>query len=128
MGAKSIRIAGADSSITNQSGNNYAGALQASAQAARLYKLSISPLAGGGDVYVWAYDLAAGTVASAAPVAVRYVPAGLADTWDFGPDGSLFANGIYFVVSTVAPTNATTAPTAAGNNQVILKAEFRQFN
>lgn len=121
-----VKIMGADQSTTNKSGNNYIATLQASAARSRLYKLTISPLSGMAvDVYVWAFDLAAGSGSSAAPVAVRLVPAGSADTWDFGPDGSLFQNGIYFACSTVAPTDATTTPTTSGSNKVILKADLR---
>ncbi len=116
---------GADMSRTNISGNDYVSTVQCPAQRSRLYKLSISPLAGAVDVYVWVFDLAAGVAGSVAPVGVRYVPAGVADTWDFDSDGSLFQNGIFIALSTVPPTDATTVVTDAGSNKVILKADIR---
>lgn len=128
MGASAIKIAGADVTVTNKSGNNYVDALQVLAAPGRLYKLSVSVLAGAVDVYAWIYDLAAGATTSAAPVAVWYNPAGVSSSWEFGPDGGVFQNGIYVVLSTAAPTDATTTPAAtlAGNNKVILKADARR--
>jgi hypothetical protein len=121
-----VKIMGADQSATNVSGNNWVDVKQVTAYAAQLHKLTISPLAGmAADVYVWIFDLAAGAASSAAPIIVRYVPAGLADSWDFGQSGAIFRNGIYLALSTVAPTDATTTATASGNNKVILKADFR---
>lgn len=126
MGSTAMKIAGADVTVTNKSGNNYVDSLQVLAAPGRLYKLSLSVLAGAVDVYAWVYDLAAGTTASAAPVAVWFNPAGVSSSWDFGPDGGVFQNGIYVVLSTVAPTDATTAPTLTGNNKNILKADVRK--
>ena len=121
-----VKTMGADQTATNKSGNNWVAVMQATSTRSRLYKLSISPLSGmAADVWVWAFDLAAGGAASAAPVAMRFVPAGLPDSWDFGPDGSLFQNGIYFSTSTVAPTDATTTVTGSGTNKVVLKADVR---
>jgi hypothetical protein len=129
MGATAFHIAGADVPVKNKTGNNYVDAVQISAVPAKLHKLTLSPLSGMAvDVYAWIYDLAAGTTASADPDIVRLIPAGLADTWDFGPDGSPFLNGIYVVLSTVRPTDATTTPAAtlAGNNKVLIKADIRK--
>ena len=123
MGASAIRIAGADRTVTNQSGSNYADALQVSARRCRLHKLSVSNI-GAADVYLWFFDSAA--AATAAPVHVRLVPAGLADTYDFGGDGGLFTNGLYVRAGTADPTDATTAITGAGNNAVIIKADYRE--
>lgn len=121
-----VKVMGADYSATNVSGNDYASTLQASTDRSRLYKVSFGPLAGmSADVYAWIFDTAAGDSSSAAPVMVRYIPAGVADTWDFGPDGSLFRNGIFIALSTVAPTNAATTVTDAGSNKVIIKADIR---
>lgn len=121
-----VKIMGADQSVTNLSGSNWIGSVQASANRSRLYKVSFSPLDGMAvDVYAWIFDLAAGSSGSAAPVAVRYIPAGVADTWDFGPDGSLFQNGIYIALSTVAPTDGTTTVTTSGSNKLIIKADIR---
>jgi hypothetical protein len=121
-----VKVMGADKSVTNRSGNNYLATVQATAERSRLYKVSFSPLAGmAADVYAWIFDLAAGSASSAAPVGVRYVPTGYADTWDFGPDGSIFLNGIYVALSTVAPTDATTTVTTSGSNKLIIKAEVR---
>ena len=121
-----VKIMGADQSVTNVSGANYVATLQATAARGRLYKLTLSPLAGMAvDVYAWIFDLAAGSAASAAPVAVRYVPAAAGGTWDFGPDGSLFQNGIYVALSTVRPTDATTTVTDSGSNKMIIKADVR---
>lgn len=121
-----VKIMGADQSVTNKSGNNYIATAQASASRSRLYKITFSPLAGmTADVYAWIFDTASGSASSAAPVAVRLIPAGLGDTWDFGPDGSLFLNGIYISLSTVAPTDATTTVTASGSNKMLVKADIR---
>lgn len=123
-----VRIGGADRSLTNVSGNNYVATLQVAAARSRLFKLTFSPLAGmAADVYAWIHDVAAGTTASAAPVAVRLIPNGQADTWDFSADGSLFANGIFISLSTAAPTDATTttAATGSGSNKLIVKADYR---
>lgn len=126
MALGTIRISGADVSVTNVSGNNYISTLQATTAPSLLYKISISPLSGmAADVYVWVFNTAAGSASSAAPVGVRLVAAGVADTWDFASDGSLFTAGIYFAVSTVAPTDTTTTVTDAGSNKVILKADVR---
>jgi hypothetical protein len=123
-----VKIAGADQSITNlnTAKTHWQDTLQVAAKASRLFKASFSPLAGAVDIWVWVFDLAAGSASSAAPVAVRLVPAGYADTWDFGPDGSLFTNGIYLALSTTAPTDPTTTPAAAGNDKLLVKVDFRQ--
>lgn len=121
-----VKLMGADASATNISGTDYIATVQASAARSRLYKVSFGPLAGmAADVYAWIFDLAAGAGSSAAPKMVRYIPAGYADTWDFGPDGSLFQNGIYIALSTVAPTDASTTVTTAGSNKLIVKADIR---
>jgi len=122
-----VKTMGADQTATNKSGNNWVAVMQATSTRSRLYKLSISPLAGmAADVYVWIFNVAAGAAAtSAAPVCVRLVSAGVCDSWDFGPDGSLFENGIFVALSTVLPTDATTTVTGSGNNKVILKADLR---
>ena len=129
MGLSSIKIAGADSVATNSDGSNYAGTLQASEARCFLHKVSFSPLSGmAADVYAWIYDAAAGATSDADPVAVRWIAAGVADTWDPGAGGSLFVNGIYVVLSTAAPTDATTTPAAtlSGADKVILRAEYRK--
>jgi hypothetical protein len=123
-----VKIMGADQSVTNVSGNNYTATLQASAVKCKLFKLTISPLAGmAADVYVWAFDLAAGAASSAAPVSFRLAPTGYVDTWDLGEGGALFTNGLYLACSTVAPTDATTTVTDSGANKVILKADIRKL-
>lgn len=126
MGLASIKIAGADRTVTNNDATNWTPTKQFAAVSARLYKLSVSNLSGS-LVYLWFFDVAAGTASSAAPVMVRPVPEGMADTWDFGPDGGLFGNGIYVCASTTAPTDITTTPTAVANDAVILKAEVRNL-
>lgn len=121
-----VRIMGADTSTTNKSGNNYVATVQVTTSRSRLFKLTLSPLAGmSADAYAWVFDTASGSSSSAAPVAVRYIPAGVCDTLDFGPDGSLFLNGIYVALSTVAPTDATTTVTSSGSNKVVVKADTR---
>ena len=121
-----VKIMGADQSVTNRSGNDYITNLQVTTARSRLYKLTFSPLAGmAADVYVWIFDNATGVLV--APVAVRLVPAGVADTWDFGPDGSLFQSGILVRAASAAPTDATTDATGigAGSNKIIMKADIR---
>lgn len=129
MGASAFHLAGADVPVKNKTGNNYVDSVQLSDRATKLHKITFSPLAGmAADLYAWIYDLAAGTTASADPALVRFIPAGLADTWDFGPDGSPFLNGVYVVLSTARPTDATTTPAAtlAGNNKLLIKADLRK--
>jgi len=119
-------ILGADTGVTNQTGNNYGATLQATAARSRLYQVTCSPLAGmDADLYLWVFNTASGSAASAAPVAVRPLAQGKGDTWEFGADGALFTAGIYFALGTAAPTDATTTVTSAGNNKCIIQAEVR---
>lgn len=125
-----IKIGGADTYATNKSGNNYVDSLQVTAAKAQLHLVSFSPLAGmAADVYAWIYDLAAGTTSSAAPVAVRFIPAGLADGVVYNGAGDVYVNGIYIVLSSVAPTDGTTTPAAtlSGNNKVLIKCSYRNI-
>lgn len=121
-----VKIMGADQSVTNLSGTDWLPAVQATTKRSRLYKVTFSPLAGmAADLYAWIFDADAGTAATLGPVAVRYIPAGVADTWDFSADGSLFQRGIYLSLSTVPPTIGSTAMTVAANNKLIIKADVR---
>lgn len=124
-----VKIMAADRSATNNTGSQWAAALQVSDGPAHLFKLSFSPCAGmANDVYAWIFDTAAGSGASAAPVGVRLIPAGVADTWDFGAGGVWFPSGIYLRLATAAPTDPTTDTSAlsAGANKVIIKADYRK--
>lgn len=120
----SQRILGADSYKTNVSGVNYASSLQASTgQRSKLHKMVVSNI-GANDVYLWIFDLAAGSSASVAPRVVMLCPAGVCSTLDLST-GKTFVNGIYLFLSTAAPANANTAPTDAGNNAAIMDADYR---
>lgn len=121
---ENVKIMGADQSPNNISAGHYVSTLQATTKRSRLYKVSYTNLSGA-DIYLWVFDLAAGTIASVAPVMVRRCPATDADTWDFYSGGSIFQNGIFIAVSTTAPTDATTAPADAGNDAAIVRAEVR---
>jgi len=120
-----VKIMGADQAVDNVSGNDYVSTLQVAQQRSRVFKMTFSPLAGmAADVYVWIFDSA--TAATTKPKVVRYVPAGVADTWDPGAGGALFTNGIYVALSTVPPTDGTTVVTGPGNNKIIVRADVRQ--
>lgn len=119
-----MRVLGADTYKTNVSGNNYVSGLQvATGQRSKLHKVVISNL-GATDVYLWIFDLAAGSVASTTPRIVELCPAGVCTTLDLST-GKPFHNGIYLFLSTAKPVDATTTPTDAGNNAAILDADYR---
>jgi hypothetical protein len=119
-----MKILGADLYKTNVSGNNYTSSLQVSTgQRSKLHKTVVSNI-GAVDVYLWIYDLAAGTAASVAPRIVELCPSGVCTTLDLST-GKPFYNGIYCFLSTSKPADATTAPTDAGNNAAILDVDYR---
>jgi hypothetical protein len=118
-----VKIMGADQSVSNSDGLDWKPAKQASTSRSRLYKLSVTALTA--DVWVWIFDTAAGSGSSANPVMARFCPAGLSDSWDFGPDGSLYEKGIYLALASNKPVDGTTTPTAVGDDTAILKAEIR---
>lgn len=127
MGLSSIKIAGADTTGTNNDLSNWKQDYQVAAARCRLYKLSVSNISTA-DIYLWLFDVAAGSTASAGPVHVRYVPAGVNDTWDFGPDGGLFNNGLYLIAVDTLPADVTDTPadhTPPGDDVIILKADYR---
>lgn len=117
-----------DESINNVSGGHWTPTKQVTATHTRLFKASFFNLSAV-DLYVWVFNVATGTTASAAPVHVRLVPAGYADTWDLGTTGKLFQNGVFLVVSTAKPTNPTTTPaaTVGSNDQMIMECDVRQM-
>lgn len=125
------KILGADLSAQNITGNNYVPSLQVSyggstGTRAKLYKVVVSNLTAA-DVYLWIFDLAAGNAGtSAAPRVVELCPggAGLCTTLDLS-GGKPFGNGIFLVLSTTAPADATTTPTAVANNAAILDVDYR---
>lgn len=124
MSYPNVKTIGADRAITNLSGGHWADTVQVSAVKTRVYKISYTNLSGG-DVWLWVFNLAAGSGSSASPDMVRWCPSGLSDTWDFDTDGALFTNGVYIAISQVRPTDPTTTPTAAGNDAAIVRAEIR---
>lgn len=122
-----VKIMGGDESVTNVSGSNYLATLQVTTKRSRLYKVTFSPLSGmAAAVFAWVFNTAAGSGASAGPVAVFPLAIGAGGIWEFSADGSLFTQGIYIALSTVAPTDATTTVTTSGSNKMIIKADFRQ--
>lgn len=122
-----VKILGADKSVTNLDpvgAVNYLPQLQVSTgQRSKLFKATISNL-GATDLYLWIFDVAAGSTASVAPVAVELCPAGVCTTLDFA-NGTPFVNGIYFSLSTANAVNGSSTVTAAANNAAIVKADFR---
>ena len=118
------KIMGADQAPNNISGGHYVSTLQATTKRSRLYKVSYTNLSAG-TIYLWVFDLAAGSTSSVAPIMTRACPSGLSDTWDFYSGGSLFQNGIFILVSSSGVVNPTTVPTDAGNDAAIVRAEVR---
>jgi hypothetical protein len=119
-----VKIMGADAAPNNVSGSHYVSTLQASTKQSRLYKVSYTNLSGG-TIYLWVFDTATGSAASAGAIMSRACPAGLSDTWDFYAAGKLFKNGIYLAVSTAAPANPTSTVTDAGNDAAMISADVR---
>jgi len=120
------KIIGADRYVTNLVGIHYTASIQPTVMPSRLYKLTTSPLSGmAADVYVWVFDSSAGAIDSIGPIAVRYVPAGMGDTWDFGEDGCLFNHGIYIATSSTAPGNGGSVRAASAQDTVIIRADIR---
>lgn len=119
---------GPDRSVTNLNAGATAwdSSKQLSDQRSAVSKISITNLTAG-VIYLWIFDLAAGSTASVAPVGSRRVPAGLSDTWDFYESGAYFANGLYVLVSTAAPVTPASTFTDAGSNAAIVKADFRML-
>lgn len=122
MGLNRIRIAGPDDYCGNNDGSNWKDAVQVSAKACELFKISITNIHGA-PLYVWLFDLAQGDDTSSAPVHVRKIPADLADTWDFYT-GALFKTGLYVRLSTTAPGGVGDEATPAGDDAGILKIDF----
>jgi hypothetical protein len=122
---RQIAIQGADDYAINKTGNNYVSSVQVTTgQRSKLHKTIISNLTDATDLYLWIFDLAAGTAASVAPRVVELCPAGICTTLDLST-GKVFKNGIYLILSTTKPADANTAPTDAGNNKGIIDADFR---
>jgi len=118
------KIMAADRAVSNSNGTNWLPTLQAATQRTRLYTLSYRNLTGSA-VYLWLFDTAAGSSASASPVAVRQVAANTDGVWDYEPGGKIFMAGLYIVAATGAPAAVTTTPTAAANDAMILSADIR---
>lgn len=118
-----VKIMGADQSVSNNNGTNWKDTKQVSAFRCRLFNLSCYNISAVAQ-FIWIWDLAAGTGASAAPLLVRKILATTHDDWRL-PEGALYFNGLYIAVSTAAPTVITSTPTASGNDTVILKADLR---
>lgn len=119
------KIAAADLSLTNlnDAGTHWVQAKQVTTRRSLLYKATFTNLTET-DYFAWFYNLAAGASNSPAPVMVRPITAGVCDTWDF-PTGKLFSAGIYILFATALPTDPTTVPTGAGDDQVILSVDVR---
>jgi hypothetical protein len=125
-----MKVLGADLYATNVSGNNYVSSLQApvgqnlSFIRLKLHKVVVSNLSAATNVYLWIFDLAAGTAASVAPRVVELCPAGVCTTLDLST-GKPFIKGIYLFLSTTSPANANTAPADAGANAAIMDVDYR---
>jgi len=125
MGLRNISIKGADDYASNSSSGHYVPTLQVCPVTSKAYKVNIYCKTGATQpLYLWLIDDAAGSANSVDPKHVRPLLAGLSDTWDLGPGGSLFKKGIYAVIATNEPADPTTKPTAAGNDQAIVTVDF----
>jgi hypothetical protein len=114
-----------DSRAKNKSGSNYVAALQASAVGATLYNVTVY-VAAAADRYLWLFDAANGSPATADPEMVLVCPSGMTTKLEYG-GGRNFANGIYAVLASSGTlADATTTPTAAANNDGIVTVEFRR--
>jgi hypothetical protein len=119
------KILGAEAYATNITGNNYVPTVQVtSGQRAKLFKVVVSNISASTDLYLWVLDTTTGSGSSAGPRMVMLCPGGVCSTLDLSA-GSPFPSGIYLVLATAAPTDATTTPTAAANNIGIISASYR---
>jgi hypothetical protein len=119
-----VKIMAGDQTVSNLSGGHWKDSTQVAARSCRLYKASYSNITAA-DYFAWFFNVAAGSGASAAPVQVRPIPPGTADTWDFGDGGKLFTLGCYIVFATGLPTDPTSTPAVVGDDQVIFDADIR---
>ena len=114
---------GADLYANNASGGNYTQALQVSTgRRSMLHKIVVSSLTT--TVYLWVFDVTAGSSASVAPRMIMEVPGGVCATLDL-QSGTPFVNGIYVALSTANATNASSTVTAAASNAAILDVSYR---
>lgn len=121
-----VKVMGADRKVINKTGSNYVPALQVSTDRTKLYKITVFvPSTVGANRVLWLFDTAAGTPSTAAPDEVLVCPPGFTTTLEYS-DGSLYQGGLYIVVATDEPANASAAPaTVASNNEAIVKTSYR---
>lgn len=120
-----VKLMAGDQTVNNVSGIHWVDNIQAGGNHTRLYKASVSNLTTS-DYYVWFFNTAAGdSSTSQAPVHVRLLPAGYADTWDFGDGGKLFDLGLFVVIAVSLPASPLTTPTGAGDDAAILDLDLR---
>jgi hypothetical protein len=93
-------------------------------QRSKLHKVIVSNLTSGTPLYLWIFDLAAGTSTSVAPRIVCLCPAGICTTLDL-TDGSPFVNGIFIAMGTNNCASPQTQVTAPATNTAIIEADYR---
>lgn len=119
---RNIRSRQADATATNRSGDNYLPKIDSTGRRTTLANLTVYIPAGiAADRYIWLFDTA--TTATVNPKHVLACPYGLTATLPFDA-GSLFINGLYVAVGKNAPVDATTAITAADNNDAIVAIDY----
>lgn len=125
MGLRAIKIKASDDYFSNSDGTHYKPTKQGTASQSFVSKINIYTKTGATQpLYLWVFDTASGSAASADPKHVRPLIAGVSDTWDFNSGGSLFKNGVYMVIATNEPTDPTTTPTVAGDDQAIITGDY----
>ena len=125
MSIGTVRIQGADATVTNTSGANFVPSLQVTTAPSFLNKLVVFVAPAAVDMYIWIFDTAAGAAGTADPVVILTCPAGFTTTLDFGDYGKLFTSGIYLGAATDAPADATDTRTAAANNEVRMAVDYK---
>lgn len=119
---RNVRPRLSDATNSNRSGDNYLPTIASTGRRTTLANVTVFvPTSVGADRVLWLFDSA--TATTTAPKHVLTCTYGLTSKLAFEA-GSLFANGLYVVVGTNEPADATTAVTAASNNQAIVAIDY----
>lgn len=118
-----VKNVGPENYGMNLVATSWVPAVQIATGRTKLYTLTLHNL-NAATRYVWVFDAAAGTGATVGPSMVIALATGAHALLEWSA-GALFRNGLYLSVSTVKPTDASTAVTAGANNDVIMRADFR---